>query len=106
MHSYLFSRPLSQDFVLTINCHVKYFCSSGRFLRGEHFKIQRGLDGSVVKMSISGTLIKYNVHDLEVMGLNPGRVKLGVRITFDKVILEPKLYHVIFFTCMHRKHAK
>ena len=31
------------------------------------------------------------VRDLEVMGLNPDQVELGVHSTFVKVVLEPKL---------------
>ena len=40
-------------------------------------------------------------HDLEVMGLNPGWVDLGVHGTFVEVVLEPKKPPLYFVTYMY-----
>ena len=36
--------------------------------------------------------MKCTVHDLEVMGWNPGQVELGVRSTSVQVVFESKIY--------------
>ena len=49
--------------------------------------------------------MKYIVHDLEVMGSNPGQVKLGVERTSVDVAREPKMSSQKGFTMSLLKEA-